>query len=52
MASCHLWTHPLGGEVRLEVDGDWVRGETQREGLALVDLALAWKAQFHGKGWE
>jgi hypothetical protein len=25
-----FWTHPLGGEVRLEVDGLWCRGETHR----------------------
>lgn len=52
VASCQLWSHPLGGEVRLEVDGLWCRGETHREGLALVDTALEWKRQFEGKGWR
>jgi hypothetical protein len=51
VASCRLWTHPLGGEVRLEVDGLWCRGETHREGLALLDVAMAWRSQFEGKGW-
>jgi hypothetical protein len=50
-ACCSLWSHPLGGEVRLTVDGEWVRGETHREGLALLDVALEWKRQFEGKGW-
>lgn len=51
VAACHLWTHPIGGEVRLTVDGDWVRGEANREAAALLDVALAWKAQFQEKGW-
>ena len=33
------------------MDGLWCRGETHREGAALVDAALAWKVQFQGKGW-
>ena len=36
-----LYSHPLGGEVRPEVDGLWPGGETQCEGAALVDAALA-----------
>ena len=44
--------HPSGGEVRLDVDGEWTRGEAGRDGLALVDVALEWKAQFIEKGWS
>ena len=51
VAVCHLWTHPSSGEVRLDADGAWVRGEAGREGRALLDRALEWKAQFQGKGW-
>ncbi len=51
MASCHLWTHPLGGGVRLEVDDEWVRGETHREGLKLLEVALSWQKSFASKGW-
>jgi hypothetical protein len=51
VASCYLWTHPFGGEARLEVDGLWCRGETHRVGPALLDAALEWKRQFEGKGW-
>ena len=51
VAVCHLWTHPSGGEARLTVDGEWHRGEAGRDGLALVELALDWKAQFETKGW-
>lgn len=52
MASCDLWTHPLRWEARLTVDGAWVRGETHRDGRALVDAALEWRKQFEGKGWS
>lgn len=51
VASCHLWTHPKGGEARLTVDGEWYRGEALSDGLALVDLALEWRKQFEAKGW-
>ncbi len=27
VASCRLVTNPRGGEAKLTVDGDWVRGE-------------------------
>jgi hypothetical protein len=52
VAVCSLWTHPKGGEARVTVDGEWQRGEAGRDGLALVDLALEWKAQFQEKGWQ
>ena len=32
VAVCHLWTPPSGGEARLEVDGEWHRGEAGRNG--------------------
>ena len=50
VASCHLWTHPLGGEVRLTVDGLWCRGETHRDGRALIDAALEFRKQSETKG--
>jgi hypothetical protein len=51
VASCHLWTHPYGGEVRATIDGELWRSEAGRDGMALVNLALGWKAQFQEKGW-
>jgi len=46
VATCHLWTHPNGGEIRLTVDGEWNRGEAGRDGLATTtppppELAIA-----------
>jgi hypothetical protein len=52
VAVCEMFTHPYGGEARLTVDGEWHRGEAGRNGLALVELALEWKAQFQVKGWS
>jgi hypothetical protein len=49
--TCALFTHPIGGEIRLDVDGERSRTEEGRNGMALVDLALEWKAQFQKKGW-
>ena len=49
-AACHLWTHPVGGEIRVSVDGDLIRSEARQDGLALVDLGLEWKAQFPAEG--
>ena len=51
-ASCHLWTHPKGGEVRLTVDDEWHRGEALADKLALLDVALEWRKQFEAKGWR
>ena len=52
VASCHLWTHPKGGEVRLTVDGEWHRGEALTDKMALIDVALEWRKQFEAKGWR
>lgn len=49
VASCHVWTHPKGDEVRLTVDGDWHRGEALRGGLALLDVALEWRNSLRRK---
>jgi hypothetical protein len=51
-AVCTLWSHPIGGEVRVLVDGELWCSEAKRDGAALVDLALEWKQQFEAKGWQ
>jgi hypothetical protein len=51
VASCHHWTQPKGGEIRLTVDSEWHRGEALSDGRALLDLALEWRKQFEAKGW-
>jgi hypothetical protein len=51
VAACALWTHPLGAELRVSVDGETHRTEATRVGHSLLDLADEWKAQFQRKGW-
>ena len=50
-AVCELWTHPIGAELRVEVDGEFVRTEASRDMLALVDRSFEWEKQFQDKGW-
>jgi len=50
-ATCTLWTHPIGAELRLEAGGEFVRSEAGRDGLKLIDLAMEWRQQFLEKGW-
>ena len=52
VASCHFWTHPMGGEVRLTIDREWHRGSTAVDGRTLLDVALDWRQQFEEKGWR
>jgi hypothetical protein len=49
VASCHLWTHPKGGEVRLTVDAEWQRGEALADAVALLDVADEWRKQFESE---
>ena len=50
-AECRLWTHPIGVQIRVDVEGEFVRSEAGRDPLPLLELAAAWKAQFHEKSW-
>lgn len=50
-ARCALWTHPLGAELRVDVNGELVRSEAGRDVLALIELSTAWRTQFQEKGW-
>ena len=48
---CNPWTHPLGGKIRVTADGELVRSEAGRDGLALIDRGLEWKSLWQEKGW-
>jgi hypothetical protein len=50
-AICTLWTHPIGCEARVLVDGELHRSEAGRIGLLIVELALDWRERFREKGW-
>lgn len=51
VTTCDLWNHPIGAEVRVDIDGDLLLSEASRDVLALVTGAVAWRAQFEVKGW-
>ena len=52
VALCELWTHPLGREIRVTIDGEWQRGEAFRSMSELLDTATEWKKSFEAKGWN
>jgi len=52
VAVCTLSNHPIGAEIRCDVDGDLRQSQAGRDGLALLDLANEWKRQFQKKGWK
>jgi hypothetical protein len=52
-AVCTLWNHPTRRiELRCVVDGELRQSRADPDGLALLDLANEWKAQFQKKGWK
>ena len=42
-ATCELWTHPIGGEIRADVSGNFLQSEAGRQGFALIDKANEWR---------
>ena len=50
-AECRLWTHPVGAQIRVDVDGAFVRSAAGGDTLSLLELAAAWRTQFHERGW-
>jgi len=48
---CELWTHPVGAEIRVTVDGEWHRSQAERDPLKLFDLSNEWRESFVRKGW-
>jgi hypothetical protein len=47
---CKLWTHALGGEVRLEINDDLQRSEVFRSQDEVLTAGEAWKAAMVEKG--
>lgn len=50
-AECTLWTHPIGAEVRVSVEGELLRCQAGRDRVALIDLGRVWNRRFVQKGW-
>ena len=51
-AICKLWTHALGWEVRLEINGDLQRSEVLRSQDDVLTAGETWKAAMLEKGWQ
>jgi hypothetical protein len=51
-ASCQVWTHQFGWELRLEVNGDLLRSQVCRSEAAVRETADTWKAALLEKGWQ
>ena len=51
-AVCKLWTHHLGWEVRLEVNGDLQRSEVFRSQDDVLTAGEHWRAGLIDKGWQ
>ena len=49
-ARCELFSHPIGGEVRLEVTGELLRSQADWNGRVLIEMAMDWNQQFEAKG--
>ena len=49
--SCFIWTHPLGGELRCEVDGEMFGTRASRSLKDLLDASREWRTAFEAKGW-
>ena len=52
-AVCVLWNHPVGAEMRLDVDGDLMQSKASRATFGeLLDAAAEWRRAFEEKGWS
>jgi hypothetical protein len=52
IARCDPWRHPLGWEVRCDVDGETRQTAVLRVRETAVDRAADWQRAFEAKGWE
>jgi hypothetical protein len=50
-AAGRLWTHQLGWEVRLEINGDLQRSEVFRSQDEVLTAGETWNAAMIEKGW-
>lgn len=50
-ARCGLWSHPLGWELRVTVDGELVRSQAYRVAEDVLADSQQWRRQFAEKGW-
>jgi hypothetical protein len=51
-AACHVVTHALGWELRLEVEGSLQRSQVCRTHDEVLDTSEQWKSAMIAKGWQ
>ena len=51
-AVCHLVTHPLGWELRLEIAGSLQRSEVCRSQDEVLETTQRWSASMIENGWR
>jgi hypothetical protein len=51
IVTCDLYTHPLGGELWCEIDGEMFATHAARKLDELLDASDRWKAAFKLKEW-
>ena len=48
---CELRTHPLGWELRLTPDDQFIRTQVCKQAMEILDLSETWRAEAEAKGW-
>ena len=51
VAICTLWNHPIGAEIRCDVDDEMHQTKASRAVGELLDAAHEWRKSFEAKGW-
>lgn len=51
-ATCTIWSHHHGWELRLVVGHEQVRSELVESNEQLVDVAMAWREALIQEGWQ
>jgi hypothetical protein len=52
-AVCELWSHQLGWELRLVIDGgELTRSQVCRSNDEILDTQEQWRAAMVGQGWQ
>jgi hypothetical protein len=51
-ARCALWSHPLGWELRVTINGELLRSQAYREADDVLSDVADWRQQFAAKGWK
>ena len=51
MAVCSLWSHQLGWELRLAVNGSLVRSQVMRSAESIDSTAEDWRSVMLAEGW-